>query len=84
VPDLVVFGVCGSSDIDQRITDYTGTERRNRSDDTNSAAPSNIVSDLVIAVAMGTLVLIPSLILLLLVFKTHRESISVDADTTPV
>ena len=50
----------------------------------NSAAPSNIVSDLVIAVAMGALVLIPSLILLLLVFKTHRESISVDADTTPV
>jgi hypothetical protein len=28
--------------------------------------------------------LIPSLILLLLVFKKHRESISVDADTTPV
>jgi cytochrome bd ubiquinol oxidase subunit II len=50
----------------------------------NSAAPSNIVSDLVIAVAMGALVLIPSLILLLVVFKTHRESISVDADTTPV
>jgi cytochrome d ubiquinol oxidase subunit II len=50
----------------------------------NSAAPSNIVSDLVIAVAIGALVLIPSLILLLLVFKTHRESISVDADTTPV
>jgi cytochrome bd ubiquinol oxidase subunit II len=50
----------------------------------NSAAPSNIVSDLVIAVAIGVLVLIPSLILLLLVFKTHRESISVDADTTAV
>jgi cytochrome bd ubiquinol oxidase subunit II len=50
----------------------------------NSAGPSNIESDLVIAVAMGALVLIPSLILLLLVFKTHRESISVDADTTPV
>jgi len=50
----------------------------------NSAAPSNIVSDLVIAVAVGALILIPSLILLLLVFKTHRESISVDAYTTPV
>jgi cytochrome d ubiquinol oxidase subunit II len=50
----------------------------------NSAAPTNIVSDLVIAVAMGALLLIPSLILLLLVFKTHRESIAVDADTTPV
>jgi hypothetical protein len=50
----------------------------------NSAAPRNIVSDLVIAVAMGALVLIPSLILLLLVCKTHRESISVDADITPV
>ena len=49
-----------------------------------SAAPTNIVSDVVIAVAVGALVLIPSLILLLLVFKTHRESISVDADTTPV
>jgi hypothetical protein len=42
------------------------------------------VSDLVIAVAMGALLLIPSLILLLFVFKTHRESISVDADTTTV
>ena len=50
----------------------------------NSAAPSNIVSDLVIAVSVGAVILIPSLILLLLVFKTHRESISVDADTTPV
>jgi cytochrome bd ubiquinol oxidase subunit II len=49
-----------------------------------SAAPTNIVSDLLIAVAMGALVLIPSLILLLLVFKKHRESISVDTDTTPV
>src|SRR5258708_8866887 len=47
-------------------------------------APTNIVSDLVIVVAVGALVLIPSLILLLLVFKKHRESISVDADTTPV
>src|SRR6267154_1757996 len=49
-----------------------------------SAAPTNIVSDLLIAVAMGAVVLIPSLILLMLVFKKHRESISVDADTTPV
>ena len=39
----------------------------------NSAAPSNIVSDLVIAVAVGAVVLIPSLILLLLVFKTNRN-----------
>ncbi|MEA2262840.1 MAG: cytochrome bd ubiquinol oxidase subunit [Acidobacteriaceae bacterium] len=50
----------------------------------NSAAPANIVSDLVIAVAMGAVLLIPSLILLLLVFKTHRESISAEADTTLV
>ena len=50
----------------------------------NSAAPSNIVSDLVVAVALGAVILIPSLILLLVVFKTHRESISADANTTPV
>jgi cytochrome d ubiquinol oxidase subunit II len=50
----------------------------------NSAAPANIVSDLVIAVAVGAVVLIPSLILLLFVFKTHRESMSADADTTLV
>jgi cytochrome bd ubiquinol oxidase subunit II len=47
----------------------------------SSAAPTNIVSDLVIAVAVGALVLIPSLILLLLVFKTHRESISAGTGT---
>ena len=39
----------------------------------NSAAPSNILSDLDIAVAVGAVVLIPSLILLLLVFKTNRN-----------
>jgi hypothetical protein len=39
----------------------------------NSAAPSNILSDLDIALAVGAVVLIPSLILLLLVFKTHRK-----------
>ena len=50
----------------------------------NSVAPSNIVSDLLIAVAVGGVVLLPSLILLLFVFKTHRESISADANTTPV
>lgn len=50
----------------------------------NSAAPSNIVADLVIAVAVGAVILIPSLILLLLVFKTQRVSISADADTRPV
>jgi cytochrome d ubiquinol oxidase subunit II len=48
----------------------------------NSAAPSNILSDLEIAVAVGALVLIPSLILLLSVFKTQRKSISAVADTT--
>jgi cytochrome d ubiquinol oxidase subunit II len=47
----------------------------------NSAAPANIVSDLVIAVAVGAVVLIPSLILLLLVFKTHRKSLSAGAGT---
>jgi hypothetical protein len=50
----------------------------------NSAAPTNVVSDLMITVAVGALVLIPSLILLLLVFKAHRESKSVGADTTAV
>jgi cytochrome d ubiquinol oxidase subunit II len=39
----------------------------------NSAAPSNILSDLDIALAVGAVVLIPSLILLLFVFKTHRN-----------
>jgi cytochrome bd ubiquinol oxidase subunit II len=39
----------------------------------NSAAPSNVLSDLIIAVAVGAVVLIPSLILLLLVFKTRRD-----------
>jgi cytochrome bd ubiquinol oxidase subunit II len=39
----------------------------------NSAAPSNILLDLDIAVAVGAVVLIPSLILLLLVFKTQRN-----------
>jgi len=48
----------------------------------SSAAPTNIVSDLVIAVAVGALVLIPSLVLLLLVFKTHRESISAGTGTS--
>jgi cytochrome bd ubiquinol oxidase subunit II len=50
----------------------------------NSTAPPNIVSALLIAVAGGAVILIPSLILLLLVFKTHRESISADANSTPV
>jgi cytochrome d ubiquinol oxidase subunit II len=48
----------------------------------NSAAPANILSDLDIAVAVGAMVLIPSLILLMLVFKTHRKLISADTDTT--
>jgi cytochrome d ubiquinol oxidase subunit II len=50
----------------------------------NSAAPSNILLDLELAVAVGAVVLIPSLILLLVVFKTHREAISVGADTKSV
>lgn len=50
----------------------------------NSAAPSNIVSNLDIAVAIGAVLLIPSLIALLLVFKTHRRSISANPDTTLV
>jgi cytochrome bd-type quinol oxidase subunit 1 len=50
----------------------------------NSAAPSNILSGLEVAVAVGAVVLIPSLILLLLVFKTHRKSLSAIADTTLV
>jgi hypothetical protein len=50
----------------------------------NSAAPSTILSDLEVAVAVGAVVLIPSLILLRLVFKTHRKSLSAIADTTLV
>jgi cytochrome d ubiquinol oxidase subunit II len=50
----------------------------------NSAVPSNILLDLEIAIAVGAVVLIPSLILLLLIFKTHRKSISAGADTTAV
>ena len=50
----------------------------------SSAAPSNIVWDLVVAVAAGAVILIPSLILLILIFKTHRGSISSEANATPV
>jgi len=50
----------------------------------NSAAPSNVLSALVIAVTVGTVVLIPSLILLLLILRTYRESISAGTNTTPI
>jgi cytochrome d ubiquinol oxidase subunit II len=50
----------------------------------NSAAPSNILLDLELAVAVGAVVLIPSLILLLVVFKTHRKATSTGADTKSI
>ena len=40
----------------------------------NSASPTNILMDLEIAVAVGAVILIPSLIVLLLIFKTDRKS----------
>lgn len=39
----------------------------------NSASPTNVLSALVIALAVGAVVLIPSLIVLFLVFKAHRK-----------
>jgi cytochrome d ubiquinol oxidase subunit II len=50
----------------------------------NSASPSNILLDIEIAVALGGVILIPSLILLLRIFKTDRKSISADTETTLV
>jgi cytochrome d ubiquinol oxidase subunit II len=50
----------------------------------SSASPPNILVDIEIAVALGGVILIPSLILLLLIFKTDRKSISADTETTPV
>ena len=40
----------------------------------NSAAPDNIIVSLEIATVLGSLVLIPSLVLLLLIFKSNRRS----------
>jgi cytochrome bd ubiquinol oxidase subunit II len=48
----------------------------------NGASPEDILWDLEIAVAVGALVLIPSLILLLHTFKADRKSKSVSTDTT--
>jgi cytochrome d ubiquinol oxidase subunit II len=48
----------------------------------SSASPPNILVDMEIAVALGGVILIPSLILLLLIFKTDRKSISADTETT--
>jgi cytochrome d ubiquinol oxidase subunit II len=48
----------------------------------NGASPEDILWDLEITVAVGSLVLIPSLILLLHTFKADRKSKSVRADTT--
>jgi cytochrome d ubiquinol oxidase subunit II len=47
-----------------------------------SASPTNILVDLEIAVAVGAVILIPSLALLLLIFKTDRKSIPAKAGTT--
>jgi cytochrome bd ubiquinol oxidase subunit II len=50
----------------------------------NAASPTNILWDLEIAVAVGAVVLIPSLILLLHTFKTDRKSRSAGIGTTLV
>jgi cytochrome d ubiquinol oxidase subunit II len=50
----------------------------------NSASPQNILVDIEIAVALGGVILIPSLILLLVIFKNNRKSISAGAETTTV
>jgi cytochrome bd ubiquinol oxidase subunit II len=47
----------------------------------NSASPAPVVSDLVIAIAVGALVLIPSLAALFRVFKANREASSTDEFT---
>jgi cytochrome d ubiquinol oxidase subunit II len=46
----------------------------------NSASPPNILVDIEIAAALGGAILIPSLILLLLIFKSDRKSISADTE----
>jgi cytochrome d ubiquinol oxidase subunit II len=48
----------------------------------NGASPTNILWDLEIAVAVGAVILIPSLILLLHTFKTDRKLRSASTDTT--
>jgi cytochrome d ubiquinol oxidase subunit II len=50
----------------------------------NAAAPTNVLSDLVIAVAVGAVILIPSLSVLFVIFKAHRKSASDTADATLV
>jgi cytochrome d ubiquinol oxidase subunit II len=40
----------------------------------NCSSPINILSDLEVAVALGAVILIPSLFLLFLIFKTERKS----------
>ena len=47
----------------------------------NSSSPTNVVSDLLIAVAAGAIVLIPSLAVLFRVFKAHRKAVSATAGT---
>ena len=46
----------------------------------NSASPTNILWDLEIAVALGAVILVPSLTLLLHIFKTDRNSTPADTD----
>jgi cytochrome bd ubiquinol oxidase subunit II len=48
----------------------------------NSASPPNILVDIEIAVALGAVILIPSLVLLLLIFKRDGKSISASVDKT--
>ncbi|HEY2472913.1 MAG TPA: cytochrome d ubiquinol oxidase subunit II [Terracidiphilus sp.] len=48
----------------------------------NGASPTNILWDLEITVAVGAVILIPSFILLLHIFKTERKSRSATTDTT--
>ena len=47
----------------------------------NSAAPESVVSSLLGALALGALVLFPSLALLLWIFKSHRRSSSATGET---
>jgi cytochrome d ubiquinol oxidase subunit II len=50
----------------------------------NCASPTNIVSDLNLAVAIGAVILIPSLVVLIFVFKTERKSRSPRLETQPL
>jgi cytochrome bd ubiquinol oxidase subunit II len=48
----------------------------------NSASPTNVLLSIEVALALGALVLIPSLLLLLFVFKANPNSVPADAGDT--